>query len=107
MKAFHLAVLALVLLAAGIAGGAQPKPFADGDPTAGAKLVARDCGECHRQRFGDATTIYTRADRKVRSAEQLLAQVRRCNTELNAGYFPDEEDNVAAYLNATYYHFKP
>jgi mono/diheme cytochrome c family protein len=94
-------------LVIGTASGAQPKPFVDGDAAAGAKLVARDCGECHQRRFGDATAVYTRADRKVRSAEQLLAQVRRCNAELNAGYFPDEEDHVAAYLNSKYYGFKP
>ena len=45
-------------------------------------------------------------DRKVRSAAQLMAQIRYCNTELGAGYFPDEEEHIAAYLNNRYYHFQ-
>jgi hypothetical protein len=36
-----------------------------------------------------------------------MAQVQLCNAELNTGLFPDEEEHVAAYLNARYYGFKP
>ena len=43
----------------------------------------------------------------MRTPAQLLAQVQLCNVELKAGYFPDEEEHVAAYLNARYYGFKP
>ena len=101
-------VVATALLALALPAFAQqPKPFADGDPKAGEALVQRDCVSCHAGRFGDATKIYTRADRKVRSAEQLLSQVRVCNVELKAGYFPDEEQHVAAYLNLHYYRFAP
>ena len=86
----------------------QPKPFAHGDPAAGEKLAERDCISCHAGRFGgDAEKIYTRADRRVRTPEQLLAQVQYCNVELKSGYFPEEEDHVAAYLNSQYYKFKP
>ena len=85
---------------------AQPQPLA-GDAAAGRVLVERDCIACHQTRFGDAATIYTRAERKVRTPEQLLAQVRLCNAQLQTRYFPDEEEHVAAYLNAQYYRFKP
>jgi len=33
--------------------------------------------------------------------------VQVCNTELRVNYFPDDEENVAAFLNDTYYKFKP
>jgi mono/diheme cytochrome c family protein len=85
----------------------QPTPLAHGDPVAGKQLVEKDCVACHTRRFGDAATIYTRADRKVRTAAQLLAQVQFCNVDLKAGYFPEEEEHVAAYLNMQYYKFKP
>jgi hypothetical protein len=84
----------------------QPAPFANGDAKAGHVLVDRDCIGCHVQKFGDAATIYTRADRKVTTPGQLLAQVQRCNLELKTSYFPDDEENVAAFLNDTYYKFK-
>ena len=50
----------------------------------------------------------TRAsDRRVGTPSQLLAQMQRCNVELGKGYFPDEEEHIAAYLNLRYYKFKP
>ena len=85
----------------------QPKILAHGDPAAGKALAEKDCVACHVRRFGNATTIYTRPDRKVRTAEQLLAQVQFCNVDLKTGYFPEEEEHVAAYLNLQYYKFKP
>jgi cytochrome c2 len=85
----------------------QPPAFGQGDAAMGKTLVERDCVACHQSKFGDAARIYTRTDRKVRTAEQLAAQVSFCNTELKTNYFPDEEAHVAAYLNQQYYHFKP
>jgi len=87
---------------------AQPKPFAAGDAAAGKKMVESDCVACHAKRFGgNADEIYLRPDHKVRTPEQLLAQVRACNTQLGKNYFPDEEEHVAAYLNLKYYKFPP
>jgi hypothetical protein len=50
--------------------------------------------------------MYTRPERKVKNPSQLLTQVRACNTMLNTGWFPEDEENVAAYLNREYYKFK-
>ena len=105
--AIRMAMLAAALLVAPPVPAQQPKALAHGDAAAGKALADKDCVACHVRRFGDAATIYTRADRKVRTAEQLLAQVRFCNIDLKAGYFPEEEEHVAAYLNLTYYKFKP
>ena len=92
---------------AAIAQAQQPAPFAHGDVKAGRTLAERDCVACHERKFKPATAIYTRGDRRVTSASQLLAQVQVCNTELRAGYFPEDEENVAAFLNDAYYGFKP
>ena len=40
-------------------------------------------------------------------AAQLLAQVQGCNANLGKGYFPEEEEHIAAYLNLEFYKFKP
>ena len=88
------------------ADGPAP-PFSNGDPKLGAPLASKDCVACHARRFdGDADRIYLRAERKVRTPAQLAAQISFCNTELSTGYFPDEEEHIAAFLNQSYYHFK-
>jgi hypothetical protein len=85
----------------------QPAPFAAGDPAKGHVLADRDCNACHVRLFGDPDRIYTRDDRRVKSASQLRAQVAFCNTQLGTQYFPDEEEHIAAWLNQRYYGFKP
>jgi len=97
---------ALATLAAS-AFAQQPAPFAGGDPAQGHMLVDRDCHGCHVRLFGDPDRIYTRDDRRVKTPAQLRSQVAFCNTQLGAGYFPDEEEHIAAWLNQRYYGFKP
>ena len=85
----------------------HPEPFANGDPQQGHALVDKDCHGCHIRLFGDQDRIYTREDRRIRTPAQLRSQVAVCNTQLGAGYFPDEEEHIAAWLNQRYYRFKP
>ncbi|TCV88944.1 cytochrome c [Sulfurirhabdus autotrophica] len=81
--------------------------FAKGDPKVGKSLVDKSCAACHISMFGgDGSKIYTRPDRKVKNAQQLLSRIRICNTNAGANWYPDEEMHVAAYLNLNYYHFK-
>jgi cytochrome c553 len=93
-------VLVVALCAAGLAR-------AQGDVAAGRKLVAENrCEACHHDKtMGDASAVYLRKDRKVTSMEKLKAQVALCNSQLNLKLFPDDEEHIAAYLNATYYKF--
>ncbi|MFO1312650.1 MAG: hypothetical protein U1F41_11380 [Burkholderiales bacterium] len=103
-----LPVLAAALAAAlpALPYAQQGKPLAHADAKAGKALADRDCVACHARKFDPPSAIYTRDDRRVTTASQLLAQVQRCNVELNAGYFPEDEENVAAFLNDTYYKFR-
>ena len=77
------------------------------DIEAGRKLVEeKHCETCHHNKtMGDAPAIYLRKDRRVTSLEKLKAQVAVCNSQLNLGMFPDEEQEVVEYLDATYYRF--
>ena len=101
----------LAALAAGACVGGvlaqQPAPFGNGDPQQGHALVDKDCHACHVRLFGDRDRIYTRADRRIRTPAQLRTQVAVCNTQLGSGYFPEEEDHIAAWLNQRYYRFTP
>jgi hypothetical protein len=100
MKSLLLAGLILITAPAFAA------PFSGADVAAGQQLVEKNCISCHAASFGgDGSGIYTREFRKVKSSKGLLAQIRNCNTMLGLKWFEDEELNVAAYLNNTYYKF--
>jgi mono/diheme cytochrome c family protein len=100
-----LVLLACAASTAGAAVAAGTNKTA-GDARRGQAMVERDCNACHARRFdGDASRIYLRADRKVTTPAQLAAQITYCNTELGTGYFPEDEQHIAAYLNERYYHF--
>lgn len=98
----------LIILGLGLYGTAPA--FADtdkGDIKIGKTLHDKSCIACHASKFGeDGSKMYTRADHKVASMQQLAARVKACNHNVGTGWFPEEEAHVAAYLNATYYHLK-
>jgi len=98
-----LSCLAILLFAANV----QATPFDKGDAQKGKALVDKQCVACHVSMFkGDGSSVYTRADRKVKTASQLAARISGCNTNTGAGWFPEDEADVGAYLNKTYYKFK-
>ena len=85
---------------------AHAEPFSAGDAAVGKQMVQENCISCHAKKYGgDGSGIYTRADRKVHSSSELLAQIRNCNTMIGLKWFEDEELHVARYLNQTYYKF--
>ena len=82
-------------------------PAALADAAAGQRLVEeKQCETCHHNKtLGDAKAVYLRKDRRVTSMEKLKAQVAVCNSQLNLGLFPDDEEHIVAYLNEQYYRF--
>ena len=95
-----------LLLSASLATAAFADPFSKADASAGKVLVQNHCINCHAESVGgDGSSIYTREYRKVKTSKGLVAQIRNCNTMLGLKWFEDEELNVAAYLNNTYYKF--
>ncbi|MDQ6619697.1 MAG: cytochrome c [Pseudomonadota bacterium] len=107
-RAIRTAFVMVSICACAAALAQAPAPFARGEPPQGKILAERDCVACHARRFdGDGDRMYLRPDHRVRTAQQLLAQVSYCNAQLGTQYFPDDEEHVAAYLNERYYHFKP
>jgi cytochrome c553 len=97
--------LFLILLAA---SAAQAEPFAKGDAANGQKLIAKyDCNSCHKGKMGgDGTTIYTRANRRVNSAADMIQQMEMCSGAIGKQLSEQEKQDLAAYLNKTYYHLK-
>ena len=75
------------------------------DATAGRKLVQdHKCETCHQDNvYGPVGAIYLRKDRKVTSWAKLESQVAACNSMLNIGLLPEEEEHIVKFLNETYY----
>ncbi|QDF96716.1 hypothetical protein CJ010_09340 [Azoarcus sp. DD4] len=99
---------ATLALLATLSTVASADPFPQADIAAGQKLHAENCVSCHARNFGgeDAAAIYTRADRRVTSAAALSRQISFCTTQLQLQLFPEDELNLAGYLNQRYYKFK-
>lgn len=47
-----------------------------------------------------------RIDRKISTPQALLQRIATCNAQVGAGWFPEDEEHAAAYLNQQYYKFK-
>lgn len=97
---------ALLLLAWCTASHANP--LAGGDPVAGKKAFDEaNCNACHvKITGGEPERLFNRPERKVSDAQALLKLVRFCVSRTGASVFPEDEVNIAAYLNRAYYKFK-
>lgn len=100
-------ILMVFFATAMLSSAAHAAPFAKGDPKTGKTLHDKSCTSCHVSMYGgDGSKMYTRADRKTKTAAQLAARISGCNANSGAGWFPEDEAHVAAYLNQQYYQFK-
>lgn len=92
--------LIVFLLFASMFGPLHAATFGKGDPSEGKALHDKSCVACHD------SSVYSRPDRKIKSASQLAARISGCNANTGANWFPSDEENVGAYLNHSFYHFK-
>jgi mono/diheme cytochrome c family protein len=102
MKPYSL-LLSLMILA----GAAQAAPFADGNFAHGKALHDKDCAGCHASRYGgDGSIMYTRQDHMIKNPSSLAQRIDTCNANLGNKLFPEDEADIGAYLNQTYYKFR-
>ena len=89
--------------------GLSANVFASPNLENGKDIDQHKCYACHAKKtgFGNGDMIYTRGDSKVKSMANLKKMVGLCNTELRLDLFPEDEADVAAYLNQQFYKFKP
>ncbi len=102
MKLFAALALTLISL------GAYADPFAGGNAMTGAKLFdQKHCNICHmRIAGGDGSAIFTRPNHIVGSADQLVDQMNTCTGNAGITLTKQDEQDLGAYLNQSYYHFK-
>lgn len=85
---------------------AEEAPWGKVDLSQAPALHEKACAACHVRMYGDdGSKIYTRPGRVLSDQLELLQRVTSCAAVHQAGWFPDEEGSVAAWLNETYYHF--
>ncbi|MGE5470107.1 MAG: cytochrome c [Bacteroidota bacterium] len=81
--------------------------LAAADLKQGKLLHDEKCAACHsKQQGGDGSRIYLRTDRLVRDREALARRVAVCNKMTGAGLRPEQEADIAAYLDQRYYKFE-
>jgi len=97
--------LSIAAAVAGLGSGALANPFPDADLANGKDIHAtKRCAACHTEKTSrDEAFIYLRDDRKVKSLFDLRRYVSLCNMELKLELFPEDERDVAAYVNQQYY----
>ncbi|OGS99492.1 MAG: hypothetical protein A3F73_04735 [Gallionellales bacterium RIFCSPLOWO2_12_FULL_59_22] len=95
-------ITALMLLCAATAASATP--FPDGDARTGEQLFEQHkCGGCHAKKMGgDGSAIFTRLNRKVNSAAQLVDHIHICGGVVDANLAPQDKQHLGAYLNRFY-----
>lgn len=97
-----LLLIAALLPLAAFAGD----PGGKADPNLGKALHDTSCIACHAHMYGgNGSGIYTRDGRMASNKTELLQRVASCNAMAKAGWTPEEEVAVAAWLNRQYYHF--
>lgn len=92
-------LLLVLLLSAARAQAAQAPPMA-GDAARGKELHAANCTGCHDQQ------VYTRKEHRVQNIDGLVAQVQACSRTVKTKLSRDQINDIAAYLNQTYYRFQ-
>lgn len=90
------------ILAAGLATAEEV--LLPGDAAKGKGLYDAKCVGCHVSLVGgDGTALHTRPNRRVKTPEGLLSQVKMCNRQLDAGLNPDQIKDIVAYLYQAFY----
>jgi hypothetical protein len=82
-------------------------PWGTVDLQAAKPLHDKACTSCHIRMYGgDGSKMYTREGRVLSDKLELLQRVAACNSQVSSGWFPEDEGNVAAWLNKHYYRFE-
>ena len=77
-------------------------------PTTARKLFDQhECNSCHPGKVGgDGSAMFTRPDRIVHNAAELIPRIKFCSGAVGANLTAQEEQDLGAYLNQHYYNFK-
>lgn len=94
---FAIALFVLGMLAGSGAAQAADRPA---DPSAGEALVKTHCMRCH------GTEVYNKNPLKITSLAGLRHQLDNCTHATGVQWSKQQMEDVIAYLNKNFYHFK-
>ncbi|MFA6062599.1 MAG: cytochrome c [Gallionella sp.] len=82
----------------------QAAPFPEGNAQTGKAIFDKyKCNSCHIEMLGgDGSAIFTRPNRKVHNADELVGRIKQCSGTVGANLTPQEEQHLGAYLNRYY-----
>jgi hypothetical protein len=95
MNKATLLLLSLTLIASSAHAALLP-----GDTLKGKAVYDKTCVACHD------TSVYTRANRRVKTVEGLIGQVNGCVRQTGAKLDSDQINDVVKYLDEAFYKFK-
>ena len=109
MHARIIAAIGAAALAVALgAGSVSANPFPKGDAATGKKLHDPRCVACHNSMFPDkdGTQLYSELFRKADTPVRLRGMIDFCANRTRSGWFEEDIQHVARYLNDNYYGFK-
>ena len=83
-------------------------PFPQGNEQTGKQFFEDNkCDSCHIGKVGgDGKAIFTRPNRLVHNPQDMVRRMRVCSGAIGKTLTPQNEQDLGAYLNQTYYKFK-
>jgi mono/diheme cytochrome c family protein len=90
----------LLLIALTLGANSALAALLPGDAAKGKAVHDKQCVSCHD------SSVYTRADRRVKSPEALIGQVNGCVRQTGAKLDRGQINDLVNYLDESFYKFK-
>jgi len=90
----------LLMISLTLSAGSVQAALLPGDAAKGKALHDKQCVSCHD------SSVYTRANRNVKSPEALIGQVNGCARQLSLKLDRDQINDLVNYLDQSFYKFK-
>jgi cytochrome c553 len=90
----------LLLISLTLGAGSAQAALLPGDAAQGKAVHDKQCVACHD------SSVYTRANRRVKSPEALIGQVNNCVRQTDTKLDRDQVNSLVKYLDESFYKFK-
>jgi hypothetical protein len=90
----------LLLISLTLGAGSAQAALLPGDAAKGKALHDKQCVACHD------SSMYTRANRRVKSPEGLIGQVNGCVRQIGLKLDRDQVNDLVKHLDESFYKFK-
>jgi cytochrome c553 len=90
----------LLLISLTLGAGSAQAALLPGDAAKGKAVHDKQCVACHDN------SVYTRANRRIKSPEALIGQVNNCVRQTNLKLDRDQVNDLVKHLDESFYKFK-